>query len=573
MKGPVIERLRERKLVQWGLAYLAAAWLVMQFVDVLGGRWGWPNAVGRAIDVLLLMGLAVTLVLAWYHGERGRQSVGGVELLMLTGVLVLAGAGLVTVRRAAAEAAVEAPLAVRPVAEPNSIAVLPFLNMSSDPEQRYFSDGLTEELVHVLARIPDLRVTARTSSFAYRDSALTAAEIANRLGVSRIVEGSVRRAGDRIRITVQLIDAPTDTHLLSETYDRELSPETILELQTEITAAIANRLQLRAAAGANTGGTSDAEAYDLYLRGLYAFEAASSEAELRRAAELFETAIARDPSFALAHIGVARVHAWLADAYLPPTEAIGRSRAAAERALSLAEIPEARVQLAYARAILDRDLDGAIASLDSVLAGHPNLEMALTNRAILLATRYEHDRAAVDAAAARRMDPLSFAPLFAEGWGSIMAQDYARAIRVGAAMHAVAGDFIYGASPAAVALRHTGRYPEALALYDAARRVHGDAPFAGRVVSLAALGRTDEAEAELDRLVDLARERYVPPSLLGWAQLAAGREQDGFASLDRAVSGRDAWLSFTARLDGMDRHLEDPRFIRVLQGANLPVPR
>lgn len=569
----LIERLRQRKLVQWALAYLAAAWLVMQFVDVLGGRWGWPTSIGRATDVLLLAGLAVTLVLAWYHGEKGQQSVGGVELLMLAGVLVLAGAGLSAVRRAAGAAEPEAVVAARGPADPNSIAVLPFVNMSSDPEQRYFSDGLTEELLHVLARTPELRVTARTSSFAFRDSALTAAEIAGRLDVARIVEGSVRRAGDRIRITVQLIDAPTDTHLLSETYDRELTPENILELQTEISAAIANRLQLRAGAGSGAGGTSVAEAYDLYLRGLFAFEGATSEAELRRSAELFEAAIARDSAFALAYIGVARVYAWLADAYLPPVEAIGRSRAAAERALAIADIPEARVQLAYARAVLDWDTDGGLAILNSVLASYPNLEMALTNRALLLATRHEHDRALADAAAARRMDPLSFAPVFAQSWAYIMAARYEEAIELDRAIQSIAPDFIYNESTAAIALRRTGRVAEAFAIYERARRVHGEAPFAGRAVTLAALGRHAEAEAELARLLELERQRYVSPVIIGWVQIVLGHDEAGLAHLERAVTGHDANLGFIAGLDGMERLENDGRYIEILRSANHTISR
>jgi TolB-like protein len=304
----LLQRLRERKLVQWALAYLAGAWVLFEVSDAVGGHLGWPEVLYRAFLVLLAIGFLVTLVLAWYHGEKGRQRVSGPELLMITVLLLICGGVLYMVRR---ESQVVEPIdqPAGDMAESDAttlnqlpgIAVLPFANRSDLSSDQYFADGIQDELLTRLQRVPGLRVISRTSSETYRATQLTIPEIGGELGVGYVLEGGVQRAGDQVRITVQLIDAVNDNHLWANTYDQVLTPENLFSIQSEIVGTVAGTLnielreeeRLRAA----RRSTTDPEALDLYLRGI-----AEDEAD---AVPLLEAAIERDPRFVGAHAALA----------------------------------------------------------------------------------------------------------------------------------------------------------------------------------------------------------------------------------------------------------------------------
>jgi TolB-like protein/Tfp pilus assembly protein PilF len=308
----LLVRLKERKLVQWALAYLAGAWLLLQVVDVLGQNFDWPRTLFRSVTVVLAVGFLAALVLAWYHGAQGRQRVGGVELLMLSTLLVVAGAAVALVDRAedapgvsaVAGFVADAPL---PRAERNSVAVLPFANLSRDPDNEYFSDGITDEILTTLANVGDLRVISRTSVMRYKSTEKSLRQIAAELGVAHVLEGSVQRAEGRVRITAQLIEAATDTHLWAERYDRPL--EDVFAVQSEIARQIARALQARLSpaerARLERPRTTDLATYDYVLRGREILrrhnprDAEVGLALLRRAREL-------DPTYADAHVAVAQ---------------------------------------------------------------------------------------------------------------------------------------------------------------------------------------------------------------------------------------------------------------------------
>ncbi|MGH7552335.1 MAG: hypothetical protein ACREMQ_04840, partial [Longimicrobiales bacterium] len=207
------DRVRERKLFQWAVAYLAAAWLALQVLTLVAAPFGWPNFVLRTATVLFAVGFVAAPVLAWFHGEKGRQRVSGTELLLLAGVLMLAGGGVWLVRddpseEARAQAA-ETPRATSSpdstVAEQNSIAVLPFIDPSPNRDQEYFSDGITEELLSALAKVERLRVAARTSSFSFKGKDVPVDEIGARLRVANVLEGTVQKEGTRVRNRARLV--------------------------------------------------------------------------------------------------------------------------------------------------------------------------------------------------------------------------------------------------------------------------------------------------------------------------------------------------------------------------------
>src|SRR6266705_1512885 len=255
-----------------------------------------------------------------------------------------------------------------------SIAVLPFSDLSQTKDQEYFCDGISEELLDSLAKIEGLRVMARTSSFAFKGKNVSVEEIAAKLGVQHILEGSLRRDGNRIRLTAQLINARDGFHLWSQTYEREL--QGVFAVQDEITSAIVEALKVKLALAPPARVPVNTDAHELYLQGLY-HSNKSSEEDLRKAVGLFQQALEKDPNFSRAWIGIAEAWIWLADEYVKPLEAYPAAEAAAKKALALNPADAyARSSLAEARWVLNWDLNGAIAEVERALAIDPNCSQA-----------------------------------------------------------------------------------------------------------------------------------------------------------------------------------------------------
>ena len=339
-------KLRRRKVVQWGIVYAAGAWGFLQGLEYVTDTFQWPGQIQQLATLALLIGLPVVLVTAWYHGDQGRQRVSAAELIIIT-LLFLVGGGIFWRYDQASQAPSPAAASLQPQdAAPQapamfaekSIAVLPFVNMSGDAENEYFSDGISEEILNVLARVPELSVAARTSSFQFKGEQRDVAEIAKQLKVRMVLEGSVRKQAERVRVTAQLIDAQSGFHLWSETYDRELKD--IFAIQDEIARAIGNELKVRVLgqgqSKAAVSGTTNVEAHDLYLRGLTLWQSREEDA-LFAAIDAFERAIEADPGFAQAWGGLAMTYAVL-PAYtnrLATAVSAERSLDASQRALAL----------------------------------------------------------------------------------------------------------------------------------------------------------------------------------------------------------------------------------------------
>jgi len=306
------ERLWQRKIVQWALAYLAGAFALLQAVDIIGQRFGWPEQVERVLIVALGIGFFVALVLAWYHGERGEQRMSGTELSVLALLLAIGGAILWRVATTAHDAATV------PAPDPSSAsalgaastAVLPFVNMSADKANEYFSDGMTETLLNRLAQVPQLKVAARTSSFSFKGKDADVRKIGAQLGVASLVEGSVQQAGDTLRITAQLIRAADGAHLWSRNYDRKAAD--LFAIQDEIagavTEALVGELLPQTREILTKGGTKNLAAYDSYTRALEQLAVNNFPSNIQAEA-LMKQALARDPGYVDAMLGL--VNTWL----------------------------------------------------------------------------------------------------------------------------------------------------------------------------------------------------------------------------------------------------------------------
>ena len=388
-----LQRLRERKLVQWALAYAAAAFALLQGLDIVAQQFGWADGVRRGITIALIIGFFVTLVLAWYHGERGAQRVSGSELLILTLLLVIGGAVLWRVapstnapERHSSATTPSAPAssstagiaddqnagASVPVST-KSIAVLPFDNLSRDPDNAYFAEGMQDEILTRLAGIADLKVISRTSTEKYKSHPDNLKTVAGELGVANILEGSVQKAGDAVRINVQLIDARNDAHLWAQTYDREL--KNVFVVESEVSQQIADvlkaRLSPREASALARAATQNAAAYDVFLKAEYHAKQAQDswqEAGFEAAATEYRKAIALDPEFALAYAQLGyyqMVRHWFVRPW--STEELAQVKAAIDRAVALGpNLPEAHLALAYYHYWSHRDYDAAIEQFQQV---------------------------------------------------------------------------------------------------------------------------------------------------------------------------------------------------------------
>jgi adenylate cyclase len=322
--------LRRRNVFKVGIVYFAVAWLLLQVSDTLGPALRLPEWFVSAVAFLLILGFPVAIIFAWafeltpdgLKAETKTESTGtttdgtGGKLNYVVAAAVVFAVGYFVLEKVVldapetptdVQATGEQPTTDEPAAIDRSIAVLPFVNMSSDEEQEYFSDGLSEELLNLLARIPDLNVAARTSSFSFKGKDLAIPEIASQLNVAHILEGSVRKHGNQIRVTAQLIQADNGYHLWSETYDRQM--DNVFQIQEDIAKSVVDALRITLLGDVPSIRRTDPEAYQLFLEGQY-LKRQISDDSLNRAVEAFRKAVEVDPAYAPAWAELADTYIW-----------------------------------------------------------------------------------------------------------------------------------------------------------------------------------------------------------------------------------------------------------------------
>ena len=359
-------RVNEHKIVQWTVAYIAVAYALQQGLVLMGGAFDWPDAVLRASMLLLILGLPVVITLAWYHGERASRNFSAAELTIISLLLVIGAAVFYAFVQPQEEiAADQAPPAQQTGVEKAraaanspvtgiSLAVLPFANLSGDTSQEFFSDGMTEEITSALTKIPDLRVVGRTSAFEFKNQNRNMREIGQALSATHLLEGSVRREGDRVRITAQLVEAERGVNVWTQSYDRQLA--SVFATQEDIATAIAGALRmplgLRPGEQLVSNRNIDPESYQQYLRAkaLYQGRLGGGLQVLNEAIGLLEQVVARNPEYAPAWALMANAQfnvpnyspillggmATSAEAIRPLVQSsLSRSEAAARKAIQL----------------------------------------------------------------------------------------------------------------------------------------------------------------------------------------------------------------------------------------------
>jgi TolB-like protein/Flp pilus assembly protein TadD len=451
------------------------------------------------------------------------------------------------------------------------LAVLPFENLSKDPEQDYFTDGLTEDTISYLGRVnPErLGVIARTTSMAYKRTSRSIREIGAELGVDYVLESSVRREGNRVRITSQLIRVKDQTHIWASTYDREVAG--VLAIQRELSTAIARHVRLRLSPGRLTAlarrQTPNAEAYDLYLRGRHYWNQLSPPTT-RRAIEYYTRATELDPGYALAWSG-------LADAYAaspingdaPPLKVWPIAREAAARAIHAApELAETQTSLGFVKFWLDWEWVASETAFRKAIALNPSYALAHRMLGIVLSHLGRKEESLSAAKRARELDPLNVTHHALSSQIAFAARDYSAAVEFARQAIAIDPEFWIGYMQLGQAYEQLDNTDLALdALTQAGRLSGGNSKtMAVRGYIFAKQGKPEEAQDVLNALETLARERYVPPYAMALVQAGLGRHEVALDYLQRAYDAHDVHLSFLPYDPKWDAFRSDPRFTSLL---------
>jgi TolB-like protein/Flp pilus assembly protein TadD len=565
-----LQRLKQRKLVQWAVAYVAAAFALLQGIDIVAQRFGWPEQTMRFVIIALSLGLFVTLVLAWYHGERGAQRVTGTELLILALLLAIGGGFLwrftgashERIVRPAATASSPAPAAI----PQKSIAVLPFENLSDDKSNAYFAEGVQDEILTRLSKIAALKVISRTSTQKYKSAPENLTEIAKQLGVMNILEGSVQKANDQVRVNVQLINAATDAHLWADIYDRKLTD--IFAVESDIAKTIADTLQAKLTGAEQKAmsarPTENTEAYQLYLKGR-SFWNKRTAPDLSKSIDYFNQAIEKDPGYARAYAAMAQA-LLLLPAYNggAPNELFPRAQAAAEKALALDNsLSDAHAVMAALKENFHFDHLGALAEFERTLKLNPNDATArqwMANNSLAYLGRSKEELEEMKRAL--ELDPLSLVINTNLGVAYFQNGLMDQAITQLRKTVDMDGSFYYAHWQLGLAYVWKGSYPEAIAeLEKAANLSHDPVPMGILAYFYGVTGRKAEAEKLLNQLHQMREERYTAAYGLAVACLGLGEKEQALHWLELGYQEHDGYDLNYIRIDPLLKTLHgDPRF-------------
>jgi TolB-like protein/Tfp pilus assembly protein PilF len=461
----------------------------------------------------------------------------------------------------------------KPKDKAKTLAVLPFVNMSPDPENEYFSDGITEELLNVMAQVDGLQVTARTSSFAFKGRNEDIREIGTQLGVKTILEGSVRKAGNRVRITAQLISVADGYHIWSETFDRQL--DDIFELQDEIALKISNRLRekLTLVAGKDTLikiPTQNIEAYNIYLKGMFHANKWTVE-DTNIAIDTFQKAIEMEPDFALPWTGLSNLHIYLgASGKRPPAEVYPKAKEYAEKAVQLDELSaESHGSLANVYFYYEWNWDKTMQSLDKAIQLNPNFANAYLLKAMVFNIKGNYNLSIATMRKSIQLDPL-FAPgLFAYASILGMSGQFQEALDQYDKLEEISPNFPDAICHKGILYSALGNNEKAKDLFDEAVKVPGSEAFA-----YASLGNwyTDmkqpqKAEEYLEKLLEGERSMPGQPVMACTALLycVLDKPDEMFHYLNKSVEVKENFALFIRGFHAIGKYQSDPRYAELLQ--------
>lgn len=600
-----IDELKRRNVFKVAIMYLVASWLLLQIVDVLMGILDLPGSVGKLVLLLLVVGLVPALIFSWVYemtpeglkrdaeldSSQATSLFTAKKLDRITIVLLLIVAGIVVIDRFIPEAvdqqdvrfvepqdnaridatAGQQPSATDSIDDRQSVAVIPFVNMSDDKANEYFSDGISEELLNVLAGVANLRVPSRTSSFTFKGSKKKLSDIGRELGVDHILEGSVRKSGNRIRVTAQLIEVKSDTHLWSQTYTREL--DDIFAIQDEIAIAIVDALRLTLSevdrARLGTHSTSNVAAYQQYLIGRHLWNKRTPQS-LQAAVEHFRAAVAMDPEYDEAWIALAETYVVMPDSYASTlVDALPLVREALQRALAIN--PDSARALAVSgwyKSYFDYDWEGANADFERAVTLAPGYATAHQWYGENLNFQGRVDEALWQLQLARKADPVSVVVRHVPGYILLWA------LRLEEADVHYQDALDLGGQPLRWTIHNLDILNTLRGNYDEARRRARQLAQMEGYAAAADLARIDAVEnpALTERALDLLRQRQdLEDGVFGKALQYAllGEHELALDNLESAFLAGDTFATALGYMRVYDPIRETPRFQAMLKEINL----
>ncbi len=572
-----LSELKRRNVYKVAVAYAVVGWLLVQIATQVFPFLEIPNWAVRLVIALVAIGFPIALVIAWAFETTSQGIVatetadampGAVKQKRYAWIYIVAfGAalsiGLFLMGRYTAR---DTASAAHSELTAKSIAVLPFDNLSEDKGNAFFAEGVQDEILTRLAKVADLKVISRTSTQKYKSAPDNLREIAKQLGVMHVLEGSVQKASDQVRVNVQLINAMTDAHLWAETYDRNLTD--IFAVETEIAKTIADMLQAKLSGSEKMmmakRPTENSEAYDLYLKGRY-FWNKRTEADLRKSIDYFNQAIAKDPNFARAYAGIAQ--SWCV--LTPynggaPMDTYPQGRIAATKALSIdSTLSEAVAALASCKAMYDFDFPGARQEYERALELDPN--DATTHHWFatdVLTNTGQHERELAEMKRAVELDPLSLVLQTNLGNAYVHNGRLDEAVAQFRKTIEMDANFYFAQWSYGLALELQGKIPEAIAQLEKGARMADDPSvlgFLGQAYAIA--GRKEEAHQLLEKLLEFRKQRYTPAYALALIYLGLGDRNEALNWLEQSYRDHDGNAIGPIRIDPLLIPLRgDPRF-------------
>lgn len=544
----LFKEIKDRSIIQVSIAYIAIAWLLAQVAAVVLPTFEAPEWLLKALIFFLVIGFPVAIVLAWAQSLKKEAKKEELE-------------------KTSAEESDSASI------NPKSIAVLPFDDMSPDKDQEYFSDGMAEEILNLLARIPDLTVIGRTSSFFFKEQKAGIQEIGEKLKVAHVLEGSVRKSGNKLRITAQLIKASDESHIWSESYDRELVD--VFQIQDDIALAITQKLKATLLADANQLKRQipeNFEAYELVLKGRHFLNRGIDE--LSQSLTLIQRALEIEPDYGPAHAAMGSYYnVKAAYGFMEPTEALPKIIAAHKRAIAIdptmmkafAELATSRMGYEWNWPLVKADLDNAVAL---------NPDDSLVNIA-LANWYYICDKEAECIAcsnAAVAIDPLNVLSLNVQGFHNYWYGHYDTSEQSYRSALDLAPNHSESIRYLAEIHMQRGEYEKALALAQKAFDSQSGLAYSPETLARVHiyLGNIDEAQKLLQQVLDRAKTEFVLPIVPAVIYGALGDLDNGFEWLNKAYVQRDQAMRFLKREPVYDSFRSDPRFDELVERMNFP---
>jgi len=580
----LIKELRRRDVFRSGVAYVVVAWLLIQVSDILLEAFAAPTWAMRAIVIALAVGFPVVLILAWVYeittqGVKRTEAVSEGDVISVhTGRqmdFVIIGVLIVAVALFAADRFRWIDFGTESAVDLRSIAVLPFDNLSGDPEQEYFADGMTETLITELSKIAALRVISRQSVMRFKDADESLPEIARKLNVDAIVEGSALLIGERVRITVQLIEAATDVHLWAESYDRDLSD--VLAIHSEVARSIAREIQI-AVTPEEEARLADVrevnpEAYRLYLLGhyhLYKWE----PADLEKAVRYFQQAIELDPQYAQPHVGLATYYGGAAFwGYMPARFAQEKARAAATRALEIdGNLASAHTEHASVHFYFDWDWEKAEKEFQRAISLNSNYAFTYNIYAWFLVAMGRTEEAHTSIRRALELDPLTLIAYHTASDVFYMSRQYDQAITQLHEVLDLSPNYPHALSRLGWSYVQKGMFTEAIGNMEQSVTLAPYDPILFWMLghAYAAAGKTAEARKILDDLHALAKKQYIQPYAFALIHTGLGENDKALEWLERAYQDRNGWMPFLQVEPRLDPLRSDPRFQDLVRRMNFP---